>query len=131
MKSAASVNTRRKVSAGLLTDDPARPHLVHRARCFWRSLDEGADKMSIIHTTRFDSDRERRAKLAQEYRDGMRELNAPPPDMEQLPQTRGPDPIGEDLRFIMLGLCAGLVVCLVLTGWKFWPAVEAALGVVR
>lgn len=87
--------------------------------------------MSIIHTTRFDSDRERRAKLAQEYRDGMRELNAPPPDMEQLPQTRGPDPIGEDLRFIMLGLCAGLVVCLVLTGWKFWPAVEAALGVVR
>lgn len=82
--------------------------------------------MTIIRTTRFDSARERRAKLAREYEEGMRELNARYP--EQLDATRGPDCIDEDVRFIMRGLAAGLIVGLVLTGWKFWPAFEKILG---
>lgn len=45
------------------------------------------------------------------YHDGLRNLNAPPPDMAQLPQTRGPDPIGDDVRAVLgfVLAAAGLV----------------------
>lgn len=59
------------------------------------------------------------------------------PDMEQRPETAG-RMADEDRAYTarMLGGCgwiglAALAIGFVLTGWKFWPAVEAALGVVR
>lgn len=72
--------------------------------------------MTVIRTTRFDSARERRAKLAREYDEGMRELNARYP--AQLPQTRGPDPIGEEITaagFIVSALVVAIFVIAVLS----------------
>lgn len=82
--------------------------------------------MTIIRTTRFDSTRELRAKNVREYDDGLRELNAPPPDMAQMRQTRGPDCIDEDVRFIMRGLAAGLIVCLIALIIKKGPVIAQA-----
>lgn len=72
--------------------------------------------------------RDPRVKLTQEYLDGLREINAPPPDTGQSPQTRGPDPIGDDVRIIIVWGLAALAIGFVLTGWKFWPAFEKILG---
>lgn len=65
---------------------------------------------------RFDSDRERRAKMQADYHAGLAEINAP--DMAQLEQTRGPDPIGDDVRAVLgfLGLVAGVVGLVVWVG---------------
>lgn len=52
------------------------------------------------------------------YHQDLREINDMP-DMAQLPQTRGPDPIAEDMRSIMLGLACGLVFAAVTLGWHF------------
>lgn len=65
---------------------------------------------NVIHTNRFDTDRERRAKMQDEYRRGLAELNAPLPDMEQLDATRGPDPVGEDVRTVIATVLIGAVV---------------------
>lgn len=72
--------------------------------------------MTIIRTTRFDSARNRRAKLAREYDEGMREINARYP--EQHRAKRGPDPIGEEITaagFIVSALVVAIFVIAVLS----------------
>lgn len=83
--------------------------------------------MTVIHTNRFDADRNRRARHVREYDEGMRELNARYP--AHLEATRGSDCISEDLRFLKFGLIAGLAVCIVATLVKFraWEWAERAL----
>lgn len=83
--------------------------------------------MSVIHTNRFDSARDRRARHVREYEEGMRELNARYP--EQMEATRGPDCISEDLHFLKFGLIAGLAVCIVATLVKFraWEFLERTI----
>lgn len=79
---------------------------------------------NIIRTTRFDHQRDRRAAHVREYDEGMRELNAPPPDMVQLPQTRGPDCIDDDVSFMMrvAGLIVGgLLFAIFLYAWIAGP----------
>ena len=80
--------------------------------------------MNIIRTNRFDSDRNRRAAHVREYDEGMRELNAPPPDMAQLPQTRGPDCIDDDVSFMLRVagvIVGGLVFAIFLYAWIAGP----------
>lgn len=83
--------------------------------------------MTVIHTNRFDAQKNRRARHVREYDEGMRELNARYP--EQLEATRGPDCIAEDLRFLKFGLFAGLAVCIVATLVKFraWEFLERTI----
>ena len=78
--------------------------------------------MNIIRTNRFDSDRNRRAALSREYEDGMRELNARYP--EQLEETRGPDPLHDDISIMarIAGLIlGGLVFAIFLYAWIAGP----------
>lgn len=73
---------------------------------------------NVIRTNRFDTDRERRAKMQDEYRKGLADLNAAP--MEQLEVTRGPDPIGDDVSTMMkwAGIIVGaLVFSIFLYAW--------------
>lgn len=65
---------------------------------------------NVIRTDRFDGQRNRQAKLDADYASGLAEINAPVPGMEQLRQTRGPDPISADVAWIMFGLLAGVLV---------------------
>lgn len=67
--------------------------------------------MTIIQAgSHFNADRNRKAKLQADYCAGLGEVNAPVPGMEQLPQTRGPDPIGEDVRTVVATILIGAVV---------------------
>lgn len=76
----------------------------------------------LIRTTRFDHQRDRRARHIREYDEGMRELNARYP--EQLEATRGPDCIDDDVSFMMrvAGLIVGgLVFAIFLYAWIAGP----------
>ena len=76
----------------------------------------------LIRTNRFDHQRDRRARHIREYDEGMRELNAS--YQAQLPQTRGPDCIDDDVSFMMrvAGLIVGgLVFAIFLYAWLSDP----------
>lgn len=78
---------------------------------------------NVIRTDRFDGQRNRIAQHVRDYDEGMRELNARYP--EQLDVTRGPDAVGEDVRFIFAGIIAGLLVgvlaCIVkFRAWEYF-----------
>jgi HAD superfamily hydrolase (TIGR01490 family) len=75
---------------------------------------------NIIRTDRFDSDRNRRAKLQADYHADLGEMNAPVPGMGQLPQTRGSEPIGEDVRTVVATLAVGSLIVAML----IWPIVS-------
>ena len=78
--------------------------------------------MSVIHTNRFDHQRNRRARHVREYDEGMRELNARYP--EQLEATRGPDCIDDDVSFMMRVagvIVGGLVFAIFLYAWLAGP----------
>ena len=77
---------------------------------------------NIIRTTRFDHQRDRRAAHVREYDEGMRELNAS--YQAQLPQTRGPDCIDDDVSFMMRVagvIVGGLVFAIFLYAWLSGP----------
>ena len=78
--------------------------------------------MSVIHTNRFDHQRDRRVRHIREYDEGMRELNAKYP--EQLEATRGPDCIDDDVSFMMRVagvIVGGLVFAIFLYAWLSGP----------
>lgn len=76
----------------------------------------------LIRTNRFDHQRDRRARHIREYDEGMRELNAS--YQAQLPQTRGPDCIDDDVSFMMRVagvIVGGLVFAIFLYAWLSGP----------
>ena len=78
--------------------------------------------MTVIHTNRFDAQKNRRARHVREYDEGMRELNARYP--EQLEATRGPDCIDDDVSFMLRVasvIVGGLVFAIFLYAWMAGP----------
>jgi hypothetical protein len=66
---------------------------------------------------RFDADRDARAAHRSDYDQFRKDINDPvPPDMAQLPITRGPDPIGQDVRAVLWFLI-GLVALISAFTW--------------
>ena len=62
--------------------------------------------MSVIHTNRFDSARNRRARHVREYDQGRCDLDARNPG--QMVATRWPDPLHDDIS--MMACIAGVIV---------------------
>lgn len=79
--------------------------------------------MTVIHTTRFDAQRNRRARDLREYGDGLDELNGYPP----LPVTREA-PVA-DARYVPLGLIAGMAFAAAVACFKFrvWEVLERGI----
>jgi len=78
--------------------------------------------MTVIHTNRFDAQKNRRARHVREYDEGMRELNARYP--EQLEATRGPDCIDDNVSFMLRVasvIVGGLVFAIFLYAWMAGP----------
>jgi len=81
----------------------------------------------------FNSQRDREEANLRNYHDGLADINAPRPDMAQLMQTRGPDPIGEDLVWLKQGFLIGLSIAAIalVTHFRAWEWAETIIEGVR
>ena len=78
--------------------------------------------------TRFSPARDRQARIEREYQASLREINDMP-DMAQLPQTRGPDPLAEDLAWLTRGFVAGLILAAIalVAHFRVWEWAETIM----